>query len=331
MRLPGVKLAQRSFRKARSRLLGGAVVLGYHRVGATGDPFGLAVSPQRFAAQMEILARCAQPMRLSDAVGALVRGTLPKRAVVVTFDDGYRDTFETALPVLERAGVPATVFVTTGHPGLEFWWDELARIVGDSATLAESLTIDIGGRMRFWQVRSDGGSSGALARRALVTSIANALRALRPIERDRAMRMVRAWTGGGCENNEGGYPRALTVGELRHLATSRCIEIGAHTVSHPVLTDLSPEEQCDEVVRSRSELQRLLGAPVTSFSYPHGAHSAETRSIVAEAGFTVACGSRPDVLRRAADTFAVPRLWVGDQDGDSFTEWLDGWLQRSPR
>jgi hypothetical protein len=70
---------------------------------------------------------------------------------------------------------------------------------------------------------------------------------------------------------------------------------------------------------------------VTSFSYPHGAHSAETRSIVAEAGFTIACGSRPDVLRRAADTLAVPRLWVGDQDGDSFTEWLDGWLQRSPR
>jgi peptidoglycan/xylan/chitin deacetylase (PgdA/CDA1 family) len=328
MRLPGGKLVQRSFRQARSRWLGGVLVLGYHRIGGGDDPFGLAVSVKRFAAQIEILARKTRPVRLSDGMRTVSGGTIPRRTVAVTFDDGYRDTYEEALPVLERTGVFATVFVSTGCPGREFWWDELTRIVMGSNARPDELKIEIGDRLRSWAFGSrptHPGAAEAAARRTLLTSIANELRPLRPRAREDAMAAIRAWAG-QVSGDGSTRARALTIGELKQLAASEYIEIGAHTVSHPVLSLLTRDEQREEVHQSRIDLQSVAGAPVTSFSYPHGAYSAETRKIVAEAGFTIACCSKPDVLRPTSDALSVPRLWVSDQDARSFTGWLDSWL-----
>jgi peptidoglycan/xylan/chitin deacetylase (PgdA/CDA1 family) len=118
----------------------------------------------------------------------------------------------------------------------------------------------------------------------------------------------------------------LTGEEIRSLAASPIIEIGAHTVSHPILPALSHAEQRREVEQGRRVLEDLTGTSVTSFSYPHGVHSPATLSIVAEAGFTVACCSTPDVVRRTSEPLALPRLWVADQAGEAFARWLDRWL-----
>jgi peptidoglycan/xylan/chitin deacetylase (PgdA/CDA1 family) len=329
MPLPGMKLAQYSFRRVRSRFLGGIVVLGYHRLGEGGDPFGLAVSRRHFAAHVDVVARRANPMRLSDAVRAAAEKTMPRRAVVVTFDDGYSDTYEEVLPLLERTGVPATVFVTTGCQGRQFWWDELATIVMEAETLPDTLETRIQGRTWSWTLsvaRKKNGGSAAAVRRRLLMALADTLRVLQPEERDDIVHGVRTWAGRPSDSGSD-RPRSLTAGEIRKLADSPYIEIGAHTVSHPVLSALTPGEQRREVQKSRTDLQTITGRPVASFSYPHGAHSAETRSIVAEAGFTIACCSTPDVITPRSHPLALPRLWVGDQDGGSFAGWLEGWLQ----
>jgi peptidoglycan/xylan/chitin deacetylase (PgdA/CDA1 family) len=332
MRLPGVKLAQRSFRRARSRLLGGVAVLGYHQIADIEHPLGLAVSRRRFAAQVDVLARTVRPMHLSDAARALREGSLPTRGVVVTFDDGYRDTLEDALPVIERACIPVTVFVTTGAPGREFWWDELTRIVMESKTPPYDLKLEIPRRSHPWTFDSKyvrTYADGIASRRAWLTAVASELRVLSTVEREDVMCALRAWAG-RSSRDDAARPRALTVAELQQLAASPYIEIGAHTVSHPMLPFLPHKEQQEEVQRSRSDLQRLTGSLVTGFSYPHGAYSDETVSIVAETGFIVACCSTPDVLRSTSDVRTVPRLWVGDQDGESFSSWLHGWL-RAPQ
>ena len=115
------------------------VILMYHRVASPRvDPWDLAVQPERFAAQLEVLRATRRPLAMSEFVDRARRGRLPDDAVAITFDDGYADTLTQARPRLARAGIPATLFLATAFVGqrLEYWWDELARglLIDDGAT-----------------------------------------------------------------------------------------------------------------------------------------------------------------------------------------------------
>jgi peptidoglycan/xylan/chitin deacetylase (PgdA/CDA1 family) len=331
MRLPGVRRTREALRQARSRLGGGIAVLGYHRIGNGADPFGLAVSPDHFAAHMDVLGARARPLRLAEAVRAAAQPVLPPRAVAVTLDDGYADTLERALPVLERSGVPATVFLVTGCPGEEFWWDELSRILLTAGRLPPRLDLQMPGWQQSWTI-AEGPAGldrrGVAARRRTLGSVADAMRVLPPPARRAAMQQVRQWASEtpGAPGRSPERPRALTRDEIRQLASSPGIEIGAHTVSHPVLPSLPPDVQRAEISQSRDALQRLTGSGIASFSYPHGAYTDATRAMVAQAGFSVACCSRADVLTSRSSPLEVPRLWVPDLDGRGFAAWLRRWL-----
>lgn len=119
--------------------------------------------------------------------------------------------------------------------------------------------------------------------------------------------------------------RTRSPDELVHL-TRRLVEVGAHTVAHPVLSTLPTVAQRDEIQRSRATLEEILGHPVTSFSYPHGSRTAETVAVVREAGFTCACSSIINVVRRGTDCFQSPRVEVRDWDGEVFAHQLKEWL-----
>src|SRR5437867_770420 len=115
---------RRAARELRRRSARGVALL-YHRVGGPRfDPFLLDVSPARFDAQMAALHGGYAVLPLDEFEAKRSAGALPPRAVTVTFDDGYADNLTTAAPLLERHGVPATLFVTTGLVGAtrEFWW-----------------------------------------------------------------------------------------------------------------------------------------------------------------------------------------------------------------
>ena len=103
MRIPGRRVLVQSFRWARSRIHAGVVVLGYHRLGdPTSDPFDLCISPEHFAAHLAVLKRRASIFTLREALQVLTERRLPPRPVVLTFDDGYCDTVNRVLPLLER-------------------------------------------------------------------------------------------------------------------------------------------------------------------------------------------------------------------------------------
>lgn len=291
MRMPGNIRVTQTLRRLRSHLRDGVAILGYHRLHAAPDPLYLSVDPRRFEQHLQAIARIGTPLALRDVASALAMGHVPRRAVVLTFDDGYADNLHVALPLLERYGMPATIFVTTGNYGGEFWWDRLARmaaaIPGDLEATAARLE------------RLDDDSREA---------------ALQELEQRHA-----PW---------GGKPlhRALTESELEQLASSPLIEIGAHTESHQVLTSLPPELQRDEIAGCRMKLEALLGRPVLAFSYPHGALTPAVAERVAAAGYTVACCSRVDVAARGSSAFMLPRLWVTDCEGAAFERWLRGWV-----
>lgn len=304
-----------ALRRARARRPGGAAILGYHRIaGPGGDPFRLDVAPAHFAEQLEVLIGRARPLPLGHLVAAVREGSAPPRAVALTFDDGYAECLYAARPLLERHGVPATVFVATGALGRPFWWDEVERIAGAVDPPAGPPVPGPGGRTHV--VRAPAGPALALRLHALLLPLA-------PEARTEAIDRLRAWAGAP---DGPGRHRALTPDEIVRLSEGGLIEIGAHTVTHAPLASLAAAAQRAEVEGSRADLAAILGRPPAGFSYPNGSVSRATAAIVREAGFAHACGSRFDVARRRGDPWRLPRLWVPDLDGDAFARWLDAWL-----
>ncbi len=120
--------------------------------------------------------------------------------------------------------------------------------------------------------------------------------------------------------------RTLTESEVVELSKHSQVEIGAHTVTHPVLPILPVEEQELEVRRSKDKLAELTGRSIQSFSYPNGEMTFSTREIVRQTGFRYACTSTADVTLGGCDPLSLPRFWIPDWDGDTFSVWLQRWV-----
>lgn len=325
MRIPGLKSFRLGTRWLRSRFTGGALILGYHHIGeAVQDPYAVCVTPQHFSEQIEVCCRVARVISLPDLVKALTERRVPKRTVILTLDDGYVDALLHAKPVLERHQVPATVFVTTGSLGREFWWDELERVLLLSVDLPEPLSLEVRDDGYQWVVGNSRQRPTAGTRSAIIQLLHRSLLPLSPEDRGRAIAQLSAWLGMAPDHRSA--RRALTDNELTDLAAGGLIDIGAHTVTHPVLADLDISVQRSEIQGSKAHLEKLLARPVTSFSYPNGSLTQETLTIVQHAGFDCACGSYNDVVWRGSNRFHLPRFWVPDWDGERFSRWLRLWL-----
>lgn len=301
----------------------GPIVLLYHQIGEVADDrWELAVSPTHFAEQMDVLRRRRRPVSLARLEAGMREGALAADAAAITFDDGYADNLRCAKPVLDRWAVPATVFVVAGAIGQarEFWWDELERLLFTPDALPPRLELRVAGRDRAWSVRSTGNGRWVLLR-----SLWRLLRTLPAEERTRTLGRIGAWTGAPPAVRPD--RRVLTVEELRRLAAGGLVEIGAHTETHPLLGALPVADQRAEVARGKACLETILGAPVARFAYPFGGRLDVAAGVAAvrDAGFTLACTTRPGVVRPDGDPFRVPRLVVGDWDGDAFARWLARW------
>jgi peptidoglycan/xylan/chitin deacetylase (PgdA/CDA1 family) len=314
-------------------LAAGPLILLYHRVTELPlDPNSLCVTPQHFAEHLEILRQHSRPMRLQQLAQAIEDGNVTSRTVVVTFDDGYADNLYSAKPLLERYDVPATVFVITGYIGgkREFWWDELERLLLRAATLPATLHLKINGISHHWELgKADRYTEDTHQRQRLYHSLCQLLRLLPEKDQQKALDDLFAWSG--TESRSRPTHRALSPDEVLRLAEGGLVEVGAHTVSHPVLSALPAVAQQDEIKGSKAHLEGILSRVVTSFAYPYGPESdyaAETVAIVREAGFACACaGGRSisaSLFRRRPDRFQLHRVAVRDSDGEAFSRRLEG-------
>jgi peptidoglycan/xylan/chitin deacetylase (PgdA/CDA1 family) len=315
MRLPGAKAIRKSAHWLHSRFLRGALILGYHRIGQVEvDPYALHVSAAHFVEQLEVLCRRAKLLPLQQVLTGLRDRQLPRRAVALTFDDGYAEMLHVVLPILERFDVPATVFVTAGYLGQEFWWHELARRFEGRTTVG---ALPVSARR---SPREDT-RLGTIPR-----GYYEHLAELGWEQREAELAEVRASAANGT--NELPSIRCLTSGEVTQLAENELITIGAHGVTHRMLARCPVACQQWEIQESKARLQALSPRPVTLFSYPHGSMTATTRALVADAGFVGACASANAVAWSGSDLFGLPRFWVPDWNGETFGRWLEWWLCR---
>ena len=295
----------------------------------------LAVTPAHFAEHLEILAQTCTPARLRE-LRRLGHRRPREAAAAVTFDDGYADNLLHAKPLLERAQVPATVFVASGHlGGTEFWWDELAEILLHTPRLPPVLTCRGVGVERAWPIADpadayrdwDVVQSTSGDRGRAYKELCGLLGDLDAQPRERVLDHVADWAG--AEREARSDHRALTPDEVLALAAGGLVEIGGHTVTHPRLSAMPLRTQFREMREGKTFLESLLGRPVTSFSYPFGMPPDFTLGSMAMArlvGFRLACANYPGRVHRLSPTFALPRFIVRDWPGDEFERRLRAWL-----
>jgi peptidoglycan/xylan/chitin deacetylase (PgdA/CDA1 family) len=323
----------RSLYKALTPARPRPVILMYHRIiNLPFDPWGLAVSPENFASQLDHLRQTRDFLDLASFTKRLADGSVPANAIAVSFDDGYVDNLCNAEPILTSAGIPATLFLTTANVGgsESFWWDELAELIFNSFE-AVDLRIKITGsdyRLRLGQLESKdfqsrgwrAGDKPRTAREAAYLAFWRAIRVLPPDERVRVMvSLRRALRTSKTDRGD----RSMSITELRGLAERGTFAFGGHTVTHPFLPTLSLDEQRGEIAVGKLEAEAFTGQSINGFAYPYGAMDSGAKQSVIDCGFQWACSTKPSSIDvKSYDLFALPRISVPNGDGNALEQLL---------
>lgn len=302
--------AVRGFGHALSAARGARLsILIFHRVLPVADPL-LPGEPDAaaFEARLHWLAAGFRVLPLVEAVRRLRDGTLPANAACITFDDGYADNATVAAPILAKLRMSATFFVSTGFlDGGRMWNDtviESVRLCRDGSLDLEP--IDCG----RWSCADDA------ARIATIHGLLDRLKYLPQAERQAKVDAIAEAAGLPLHSD-----LMMTRQQLRELRRYG-MSIGAHTVTHPILTTLTNDAARAEIVDGRLELEEVLGERVKVFAYPNGKpvrdYDASHVALVREEGFDAAVSTAWGASQRSSDPFQLARFTPWDTDVDRF-------------
>lgn len=284
----------------------GLYIFNYHRVGDANstdfDPNVFSCDATHFRAQVELVRSRFRVITIEETLRVLAAGRPTEPLALITFDDGYRDNFATAFPILRELGVPATFFLPTDFIGTSKvqWWDEIAWLVRHTGVdeIAVSFTPK--------PIRVQRDEIGMTIRRVLtafkrapssgeqkLAELRTALRATMPASVIEQLFM--SWD----------EAREMRAGGM---------DIGSHSHSHRILAHLTLQEQESELRSSKAILERELGETVPSIAYPVGAHDSFTRDterLAGEAGYQVGFSFINGINRTGSlPRFALRRIAV---------------------
>ncbi len=284
-------------------------ILIYHQVLEHPDPLRPEVPDVSvFEWQMQLLKQHLCILLLDDAVRRLRSGTLPRRAVCITFDDGYADSTKVVLPILQRFGVSATFFIATAFlNGGRMWHDTvietLRHFSGDWLDLSDSLG------QRFL-------TGTIFEKRRSVRRLIMLLKGLSPTIRDAEIRRFAAPVADRLPND-----LMMTSEQVRVLHQAGMV-VGGHTATHPIFTTVDLDTVYAEILQGRLMLEDLLDAPVTLFAYPNGRpfydYMDEHVNMVRELGFEAAVSTTSGVATRTDDYWQLPRFTPWDRVPERF-------------
>ena len=308
----------------RHRLL----VLCYHGVIPDDHPADryrtrVATRVSEFTRQLETICRLFTPVSATDVLNHVENGlALPSRAVLVTFDDGFRNNLICAAPELERLGIPALIHVTSGHIGQMglLWTQELdERIISwRHATLPMP------------KGQADAALPGETSERWQVADrIRDICKRLPHEERIAYLNRLRQEPLAATEAWQQDLYSFLSWEEVREL-DGRGFSIGSHTVNHPILTTLSPSGLVSELDESKSRIESELGKPCPWLAYPNGGpadFSPEVVSAVETAGYKVAFTLMERTNSHSLDPLEIDRVCIlGELSEDGFHARANGFL-----
>lgn len=292
-----------------------ARILYYHRINDENDPFFPAMAAEAFDQQMRFIAKHYNVVSLTSLLDRLQAGC-PEPVLAITFDDGYEDNYTSALPILQRYGLPATIFLTTGSmdSGEPLWFEQLADTIARTAKELIDLEIDI--PRRFWL-------------RTLPERLKSHDRIFELLRRcpDSVRRYWLAYIAAqlGVPSNGVRKSRMLTWDQVRHM-NAQNIDFGGHTVNHPFLSQLTRAEAAWEVSECKRRIEEELQGYVEHFAYPNGREEdigGYTKEAIRAAGYRAAVTTIWGVNDRSTDLMELRRGQPWEQTPAMFASKLD--------
>jgi peptidoglycan/xylan/chitin deacetylase (PgdA/CDA1 family) len=299
----------------------GLIVLTYHRIAEPGmDLFYdqvISATPESFRTQIQWFHDRMRIITLDELIDQVAGGLSWREPVMLlTFDDGYRDNFELAAPLLREQNIPATFFIPTGFLDLPKlpWWDHIAYVIKQTHV------------RRFVVDRCSTGSQPpleidleAMSPSTAITIIIRAfLDETIPDEQWFLDQLTQV-----CmiefDSEALGRDLFMSWGNVHELTASNlAFTIGSHAHSHRKLATLDIDAQRDELTRSKQILQAKLERPIKALAYPYGwpgMYTIQTKALATEAGYEFAFSAREGVNRLDSfDRYEVKRLGVGSSD-----------------
>lgn len=279
-------------------------ILIFHQVLAHPDPMRPeALDAARFQQQLHVLSQYYRTLPLAEAIDCLRRNTLPARAASITFDDGYADNVDVALPLLQRLGLHATFFIATGFLDGGCMWND---------RLIEAVRVAPGSRLDLRNVGLGVHAIGNVQERRLAaTTLVDALKYLEPGER--STKVVEISENCGVRS----APRLMmTRAQLKELDAAG-MDIGGHTVSHPILAKLDREAARAEIAQGKEEIEGLVRRRIGLFAYPNGRpvrdYAIEHVQLVRQTGFDAAVSTAWGAARSGSDFYQLPRFTPWDK------------------
>ncbi|HEX5127753.1 MAG TPA: polysaccharide deacetylase family protein [Rhodocyclaceae bacterium] len=300
---------------ARGRLS----ILIWHRVLPAQDAiFPEEMHAARFDATLGWIKRAFNVLPLHAAAAQLKTGTLPARALAITFDDGYEDNHSVALPLLRKHGLTATFFIATSFiDGGRMWNDTVIETVRRASVGA----FDAGEFGRYEL-------GDANTRRAAIDSLIGKIKYLGFDARRAAVDALAARAGVTLPHD-----LMMSADQVRDLKAAG-MTIGAHTRSHPILAKIAQEDALAEIAQGRAELEEMIGERVTLFAYPNGRPDQDYRSehvvMVREMGFDAAVSTTWGASRHGDDPFQLRRFSPWDTSRGKFLTRMGFNQLRSP-
>lgn len=320
-----------------------AIVLMYHRVADLPvDPWQLAVQPDLFEQQLKVLHKKYRVIPLQEMVSQLSNQSVKSNTVCITFDDGYRDNFIHAKPLLEKYQCPATFFIATQYIDRKqlFWWDELQHILLESPVLPEKLNIDIEGVPFSYDLEeeallTDKRSAQQMAwiapgdpptrRCELYFLLWERLKPLPDPELQDMLTRIRIWARYYQKPEKISWP--LTKTQLKGIARHPLFDVGLHTVTHASLIFHSEDVQCREIMDNRDSLKKICRRSVNMLTYPYGDYNEATISVVKKENLAAAFSTAEKAITKRSDPYSLGRFQVKNWSRREFEVQLARWAK----
>jgi peptidoglycan/xylan/chitin deacetylase (PgdA/CDA1 family) len=288
------------------------VVLTYHRVlppqrlGQSFSAHAIVVSPEVFARHMACVSRWLHPLTQEQFIAHSAPGaTPPPRSCLVTFDDGWYDNHEYALPVLRQFEVPMTLFVATNYIGSNdcFWQERLASLLfaARSQPQARELLAELGAAALSTM-------NDAAARHAVLSVVARVKNDKKDAQALIARLAAIAPSGQAAQNED----RFLTLAQLQELQQSGWISIGSHAMSHARLNLQADERIVEELAGSRDTIARWLDRTPLTLAYPNGDYDQRVIDAAAAAGYRASFTTDRGHFRPGDNPHTVKRINMHD-------------------
>lgn len=275
----------------------GSLILCYHRIHDDNHSYLRPTKVSDFERQMRYLKKVYHPVPLEQIVQHIQDGgPLPKKSVAITFDDGYRDNYENAYPILRKYGLPATIFLTTGYVGTGEipWWDGVYYLLNQ----AKKGTI-VSRRLGDFKLN-------APFDKRSIQKVVFSLKQLDEKERNLAMSDFAETLSLPLFFRTLKNDLMLSWDEVREMSNN-AISFGGHTLTHPLLTRIPKGHAQKEIELPKQIIEEQISKSVTTFAYPSGDFDPQIGKMVKDAGYSAAVSVIPGYNRKRTDIYALRR------------------------